>query len=81
MTMRAQPETIDRTSQLASHGLLAAALAATGLASLTGCGSAPSCDKVVSHVAKLREPAFRSERECILRSCSATAQRSWPARP
>ena len=86
--MKSQPQrTIARTVPHARHGLLAGALAASvaSLASLTGCGSAPSCDKVVSHVAGLRdlgasEAALALER-CkredwpdALRSCAAKAK-------
>ena len=79
------PRTIDRTMPHARHGLAAVAVATASFASLAGCDSAPSCDKVVSHVAELRdlgssEAALALER-CkredwpdSLRSCAAKAQ-------
>ncbi len=68
------PRTIDRTMALASLGLPAVAMAVAGLASLSGCGSAPSCDKVVSHVAELRDLGA-SEAALALERCK---REDWP---
>ena len=72
--------TIDQTVALLVLGLLGAAAAA-----LAGCGSAPSCEQVVKHVAELRDlgsseatiALARCEREDwpdALRSCAAKAK-------